>query len=138
MRIFFDTSPFIYLLEDHPKYGQLVNSLILDEVYSQSSFITSVITLAEFGVVPMRNNRPDIIAGFEQLIDTLPFEMINIERKHATLSFQLRSSYPGLKAFDALQIASAILSGCDQFLTNDYKLKNISEIKVVTIDEFVS
>ena len=137
MRIFFDTSPFIYLLEGHAEYGPLVNTLILREIADQSTFITSVITLAEFGVIPYRNNRMDIIADFEQIIDELSFEMINIEAKHAKLSFQLRSRYESLKAFDALQLSCAILAGCDFFFTNDYRLKNIQEIKVVTIDEYL-
>jgi predicted nucleic acid-binding protein len=39
-----------------------------------------------------------------------------------------------LKAMDALQLSIAICSGCQQFLTNDKRLKNISEIEIILID----
>ena len=36
---------------------------------------------------------------------------------------------------DALQLATAIETGCDMFYTNDRKLKQIDEINVITVDE---
>lgn len=36
---------------------------------------------------------------------------------------------------DALQIATACLSGCDILLTNDKQLKQFKEIKCITVEE---
>ncbi|MFN0035488.1 MAG: type II toxin-antitoxin system VapC family toxin [Saprospiraceae bacterium] len=134
-KIFFDTAPFIYLLENHPKYGQMVDDFIIDATANNASFVTSILSLAEFGVVPERNTRQDLIADFEHLIRIASFEMLPIERQIAIISYKLRAKYPALKALDSLQLAAAISSGCDHFFTNDYKLKRVQEINVVIVDE---
>jgi predicted nucleic acid-binding protein len=36
---------------------------------------------------------------------------------------------------DALQISVALSAGCDAFLTNDVKLKRLTELRVLAIDE---
>ncbi len=36
---------------------------------------------------------------------------------------------------DALQLATACLTGCDLFLTNDKQLKQFKEMKCVMVDE---
>ncbi len=115
-KVFFDTAPFIYLIENHPKYGQLVNDFIVEATGNNVSFVTSVLSLAEFGVVPERNNRQDLIADFEHLIRSASFEMLVLERQIATIAYKLRAQYPALKALDALQLAAAMNSGCDHFL----------------------
>jgi len=39
---------------------------------------------------------------------------------------------------DAIQIATGILYGANQFLTNDPSLKKITDIKVLILDDFAS
>jgi predicted nucleic acid-binding protein len=36
---------------------------------------------------------------------------------------------------DAFQVAVAIASGCDAFLTNDIALKRVTELGVIVLDE---
>lgn len=45
----------------------------------------------------------------------------------------LRAKYLKLKTPDALHLAAAIESGCDAFVTNDFGLKVITEIRVEVI-----
>ncbi len=90
-KIFFDTAPFIYLLENHPKYGQTVDDFIVEATGNNASFVTSVISLAEFGVHPERNNRQDLIADFDHLIISASFEMLSIERQIAITAYKLRA-----------------------------------------------
>lgn len=134
-KIFFDSAPFIYLIENHPKYGQKVDSFIVDVTASASSFVTTVISLAEFAVIPERNSRQDLIADFDHLVSSMSFDLLSINREIAVISYRLRAKYPALKTVDSLQIAAAIHAGCDHFFTNDYKLKRIQEINVVIVDE---
>jgi predicted nucleic acid-binding protein len=37
---------------------------------------------------------------------------------------------------DALQVAVALSSGCDAFLTNDAALKRVEGLNVIVLDEF--
>ena len=48
---------------------------------------------------------------------------------------QIRAEYRGFKSMDALQLASACLSGCDLFLTNDKQLRQFKELKCITVEE---
>ncbi len=134
-KIFFDTAPFIYLLENHPKYGQMVDDFIIEATGNNALFVTSVLSLAEFGVIPERNNRQDLFTDFEHLISSASFEVLPIERQIAITSYKLRAKYPALKAMDSLQLAAAINFDCDYFFTNDYKLKRVPEINILIVDE---
>lgn len=49
---------------------------------------------------------------------------------------QLQASY-NLKLPDAVQIATAIITGCDSFLTNDKKLSRVSELQILVVSDFV-
>lgn len=40
-----------------------------------------------------------------------------------------------IKTLDALQIAAAVESGCEAFLTNDLTIKRVQEISVLVLDE---
>ncbi len=134
-KIFFDTAPFIYLVENHPKYGQIVNDYIMEAIGNNASLVTSILSLAEFGVIPERNNRQDLIGDFEHLIGSAAIEVLLLDRQCAIISYKLRAKYPALKSLDSLQLAAAINAGCDYFFTNDYKLKRIPEIKMLIVDE---
>ncbi len=133
-KIFFDTAPFIYLLENHPKYGQIVDDFIVEPVSNNVTFVTSILSLAEFGVIPERNNRQDLIDNFDDLLRNASFQIPEIERQTAIKAYQLRAKYPSLKAMDSIQLAVAINSGCDHFFTNDFKLKSISEINILIVE----
>ena len=47
---------------------------------------------------------------------------------------EIKARY-NLKTPDALQIASALATGCGAFLTNDKALKRVTEMKVLVLQE---
>jgi predicted nucleic acid-binding protein len=49
----------------------------------------------------------------------------------------LRVQYSGLRTIDAIQVSAAIDIGVDAFLTNDEKLKQIKEINVLFLKDYV-
>jgi len=58
--VFIDTAPFIYLIERHPRYHPIIRPVF--ESLSVGSFAgaTSVLTLLEVLVQPLRNGRADL------------------------------------------------------------------------------
>jgi len=137
-KIFLDTAPFIYLIEDNPKYAKVVANYIADQiVVFESTLFTSAITIAEFSVKPKRNNDLAVIEKFKNKLKEHDIRVVDITEHIVELSADLRAKYLSLKNFDALQLATAISSGCVNFLTNDIKLKSIEEIKIVLIDELI-
>jgi len=59
--------------------------------------------------------------------------IINIDQEIAIKASQLRAKYSFLKGLDALQIATALVSDCDLFITNDVKLSKINDIHITLI-----
>ncbi|MFN0030575.1 MAG: type II toxin-antitoxin system VapC family toxin [Flavobacteriales bacterium] len=134
-RIFFDTAPFIYWMETHSEYFPVVSGFIIGEMEMAAVLVTSVLTHHEFTVKPARNENFQLITDFENCLIEMPFEVISIDLNISKHSVQLRKKYVTMKAFDSVQIAAAIASNCDLFLTNDKELKSIYEIKVQLISE---
>jgi len=55
----------------------------------------------------------------------------------AELAGKLRGRYTSLRALDAIQIAVSINIKADAFITNDVKLKQIEESKVIVLKDYL-
>ena len=133
-KVFFDTAPFIYLIENHPEFYQKTEELIFNLAMSSASFYTSVLTETEFNVQPIKLNKRELIDDFEKILVDIGFKVHNIDIGIAKKAAELRVKH-GLKTLDALQVATAIESDCSVFVTNDKGLKRLSELKVILISE---
>jgi len=134
-----DTAPFIYFIEKHPTYIDRMR-LVMQHIVtpSQTTAYASVMTLAEVLVQPLKTGNIVLAQHYERiLVQTKRLNLINITPAIARQTAKLRSDY-GIKTPDALHIATAIVSGCDGFLTNDRTLKRIHEINVIILDNLTS
>lgn len=59
-----------------------------------------------------------------------------IDADDAVAAVELRARY-ALRTPDALQLAVAIRAGCDAFLTNDVRLRRVSELRIILLDDHV-
>ncbi len=50
---------------------------------------------------------------------------------------KLRGHYPHLRTIDAIQISAASEAAADVFVTNDRSLKQIGEIKVLILSDYL-
>lgn len=133
-KLFLDTAPVIYFVEANPNYLQVVES-IFEKIEDGLAAITSPVTLAECLVIPYRLGLTQLQQDFTDLIvntDNISFTSIDDVIAKSAADIRARSN---LSLPDALQISVAIRSGCDAFLTNDVKLKRLTELQVVAIDE---
>lgn len=134
MKTFIDTSPFIYLIENKPAYADIIKSYFLEALTNDHEIITSVISVMEFGVVPEKKGKHELIIQFEAFLQTMNITVEIIDKSIAETASKLRARYNFLKGMDALQVAVAIEKGCDYFLTNDKKLVNISEVQILLVE----
>jgi len=134
-RIFLDTAIIIYYIEQHPTYAPLLKPLFEPIDGIEVDFVLSPITLAEALVAPIRLNNRD---AYQQLVDFIlnapRTDFILIGSEAAKLAAEFRARY-NLVLTDALQIAVAVTAGCDTFLTNDKRLKRVSELSVLVLDD---
>jgi len=132
-KIFLDTAPLIYYIEENSNYLQKLNELF--EVKNRCRFVTSVITLSEVLVMPFRERRYELARQYENiLIHAENVDIYEMNIQIAKKTAQLRSRY-SIKTPDAIQLATALYCSVDFFLTNDLKLKSINELNIITLDE---
>lgn len=136
-KVFVDTAPFIYFIEkdsSNPQYYEKVKGFFKDGYETDKKFVSSVITMEEYFVFPYRNKAYSFIDMFNRLVTITDMEIVEVNQEIAKKAAQIRAEYKRFKAMDALQLASACLSGCDLFLTNDKQLKQFREIKCITVE----
>jgi predicted nucleic acid-binding protein len=134
-KIFIDTAPFIYILDNHPEYRQATQNFIRQKYLQKSVFITSILTFMEYTVKPKQMKDNKAVESFNNFLTEIGCQLIPINFEIADIGSDIRAKYPNIKAFDALQVATALHTGCNQFVTNDKQLKQISEIEFVVISE---
>jgi len=130
-----DTAPLIYLIEENPTYSRL-SALSFESVdRGELRVFTSVMTLAEVLVRPMREGDHDLTDQYRKIllraknIVTLPVSEAIAER-----AAELRARH-GLRMPDAIQLATAMSSGATSFLTNDTRLPSLSALKMLVLNQ---
>ena len=135
-KVFLDTAPVIYLLQKSPLFYDSVEHILTSLRFEEANFCLSDVTIAEYCVYPYRNHRQDLINALDRFI-----LMNNVEVLHSTTAIaksaaQIRTDYTAFKALDALQLATAVVHGCDLFLTNDRQLRQFQGISCLTLDDW--
>lgn len=132
-KVFLDTSPVVYYLECNELY--YLNMKKFWKEYGECDYVTSAVTVTEYLTFPYQQNNLQLINAFYAFINGMDIEIKSIDKTIADKAAQIRAEYKGFKAMDALQLATACLTGCDLFLTNDMQLRQFREIKCITVDE---
>jgi predicted nucleic acid-binding protein len=132
-----DTAPFIYLWEKHPRYVKLSEELFgylsSPEVYGS----TSIIALIEVCIYPQRQGRADLVTIYENaLLHSQQVQMWPVNVEIARQAVQLRAAYD-IHIPDALHLATAITAGATLFVTNDRRLQKVTEIEVLSFEDYV-
>jgi predicted nucleic acid-binding protein len=133
--IFIDTSPLIYYIEEHSQYLKFLRHLFTSHEEYGYLFISSVITLMEVLVLPLRCKKNELAQRYETILtNSQSIKLVTIDNEIAKVSARLRAEY-SLKTPDAIQLATAVVYSADTFLTNDKRLKTVKEVNVLTLDE---
>lgn len=133
--VFLDTAPLIYFIEGHSEYQPTLSRLFDFNDKGGFSFVTSSLTLLEVLVKPFREGQKAIAEQYRDILTTAPgIELLDITSAIAEQAAQLRAKY-SLRTPDAIQLATCIELGADYFLTNDNRLKAVSETTIVTVGD---
>jgi predicted nucleic acid-binding protein len=99
---------------------------------------SSVITLTEVLPKPIENRDERLAKKFVEFLRRgKNFTLIEISEAIGESAGKLRGRYPFLRTIDALQVAAAINVGVDVFLTNDLKLKQLEEVKILALKDYL-
>src|SRR3972149_1357371 len=136
--IFIDTAPVIYFIEADPQFGPLAKEVVTAFQSGNLNAYSSVITLTEVLPKPIEEGDVKLARKFADFLKHgKSLTMIEISERIAEAAGKLRGRYPFLRALDAIQISTSIDVGADAFLTNDDKLKQVKEIKVLVLKDYL-
>ena len=104
----------------------------------QLSAFSSVMTLAEVLPKPIERGEETLARKFaEFLTHGRNLTLIEVSEETAEAAGNLRGRYPFPKTVDAVQLATALDVGAEAFLTNDAKLSQFKELKVLVLKDYV-
>ena len=131
-----DTAPIIYYIEKPlPDYRKVLDPFFEMVAEGECSAITSIMSLMEGLVLLIRNDDKFLIRRFRNFFYHTRIRMVEITSSVAEEAARLRATYKDLKGADAIQLATALYTKADFFLTNDKRLASISGINVLVLDD---
>jgi predicted nucleic acid-binding protein len=135
-RVFLDTAPVIYYVEQNPYYSAIANSIFEDLIEKGRLLaVASPVTLAECLVVPIRDeliHQQQAFLDFLTENSNISLEIIGENTGKEAAKF--RAKY-NLTLPDAFQVAVALQANCDALLTNDIVFKRVTELRIIVLGE---
>ena len=135
-KVFLDTSPFIYFIEKHSQFHDLVKPVISLIDQKKAIGLTSTLTLLEVLVQPLRVGDKKLAEKYKAILlasqNLVTYEISHGISERASL---LRAEH-NLRTPDAIQMATALYYQADYFFTNDPVFKKVKDIKVIILSNF--
>lgn len=133
--VFLDTAPVIYFVEESPSYSEIVSPFFHAASSGTIQAITSVVTLSEVLVVPLRNGSDALAGRYRQFLSPAGgVELYLITQQIAEEAALIRATYRRIRMPDALQMATALVVGARYFLTNDKALPDVPNLHMLVLD----
>jgi len=131
-----DTVAFIYFLEEHPKFLQVILPVFREADAGRREVVTSALTLLEVLVVPYRAGNRSLAERYEVMLTRgRGVRLVDLSQDHLRAAAQLRAA-TGVKTPDAIQLAASIGAGCKTFVTNDRRLPSIPGLRILELSAY--
>jgi len=123
--IYLDTNIFIYALEGYPVFRPILTALFESLDRHELTAVTSELTLAEALVKPLLDQHAEREAAYLHVLQsTSSLLVVPVSRAVLIAAARLRAEAK-LKLLDAIHVATAQLSACSTFLTNDARIPSV-------------
>lgn len=131
-----DTAPLIYFIEEHPKYLPVVLPFFELVEEGEVRCVTSVLTITESLVHPLRRGRSDLAKKYLSILLDSNLIAVEVTREIAADAAELRANL-NLRTPDAIQVSTAVRMSAAAMLTNDLGIPAISDVEIVNIDDLL-
>lgn len=135
-KVFLDTTPIIYFLDDDVNFGNKILCIFEEILGDKKQMVSSAITCTEYLTFPYRTGNLEKVNAFFEFCRDCGIILYSLNLDIAKKAAEIRAKYKDFKTMDALQLASACVQGCDLFLTNDKQLRQFKEITCITVGEW--
>lgn len=136
-RIGLDSMVFMYYFEGNRRFGEISEVIFDSAEKNELLIIASILILTEVLTGFRKAQNKIFEEKFMQMMEEFPnIEICNFNINLVDEIVKLRSKY-NLKTPDAIHLATAIENKASVFITNDKRLKQVKEIKVVCLRDYV-
>ena len=134
-KAYLDANVFIYAIERIGDFVPVISGILpaLDE--QRFHAVTSELTLAETLVKPLRDGNGELAGDYIASIQPRPaLEVVPVSREILIDAARMRAK-SGLKLPGAIHAATAVRSGCGNFVTNDARFRSLPGLDVLVLSE---
>lgn len=133
-RVYLDANIVIYFVEQHPRFFPVLLQHMFDvNGAEQVTCVTSDLCRLETRVLPLREGDQNLLNRYDAFFSTLHIHAAPMSSAVFDLATQLRAEHR-LKTPDALHLAAALQSGCDEFWTLDDRLNRAAQHRLSVIN----
>jgi predicted nucleic acid-binding protein len=132
--VYVDTQILIYTVERHTVYEPLLRSVWQAAGLGTIEVTSSELALMETLVRPLKTGDTALQADYERALCGTDLRLLPITLPILREAARLRATFTGLRTPDALHAATALLSCCVLFLTNDHDFLRIPGLPVALLD----
>ena len=129
MRIYLDSAPIIYTVEQVMPYASMIDTRLSSP---DVICVTSDLARMECRVKPLQTKDIELLKDYDYYFEMAMAEIVVLSTQVIDCATNIRARY-GFKTPDSMPLSAAIVSKCDVFLTNDYRLNRFAEIAVEII-----
>ena len=134
-RTYLDTNIFIYALEGEGQFVGDLTDLFAAIESADLQTVTCELTLAELLVKPFRKNDAKGEQRCRESVRSRQgLTVVRVDLNALVESARLRAN-TRLRLPDAIHVASALIAGCEVFLTNDQRLRGAPGLEVLLLSE---
>lgn len=134
-RLYFETAPLIYYIEENSTYVAKMDAIIAAVEDRPIDAVSLVITLTEVLTHPFKMGNARLEQQYRDiLLNNENLRLLPVTSRISESAAELRARY-NLRTPDALHVATGIDARCDAFLTNDTTMKRVTEIVILVLDE---
>jgi uncharacterized protein len=129
VRIYLDTSPIIYVVEETVPYYEVLDRRFIEK---GTTLVISDMGRLECRVKPLRDNNTRLLTDYNRFFQFLVQEIVTLTPDVIDLATEIRAIYR-FPTSDAIHLAAATIARCDSFLTNDFRLRQYDRMLIETI-----
>ena len=135
--VYLDANAFIYQFEDFGNLSAAVQPLFDQFDRGALRGVSSEITLGELLVKPLRDAKSAAVTEYVSLFDNPALlHVVPVNRRVILDAAGHRARMATLRLPDALHVASYSAGGCQTFVTNDQRLRNVTGVHALLISDF--
>lgn len=129
-KVYLDSCVVIYLIQGPESLSQAVRDDLGPNEEDLLTICVSDLTRLECRVWPIRHGDEGLLGQFDDFFASEELEKTTLQTDVFDLATELRARH-GTKTPDALHLAAAMLLGCQEFWTNDHRLKAAAESRII-------